>query len=140
MTTERKMTFVPAVYALPNLGESAALTLPAASSDNIPMYAAALPLTFATWKEEEQLEYLRIAILEHYVRNEGVLPFMGPIVTYLLHRSADEAPLPFTSAGVPRTPSDPTPVPHVTFVPHRWDVTRRAFLNAICSRDENTFH
>jgi hypothetical protein len=140
MTNDTKMTFIPAVYALPNTGDSTTHSFPAASPDNIPLYAAPLPPSFPTWDEAEQFAYLRDAIREHYVRNRGILPFMGKIVAYVLHRSPQEAPIPLSVEGLALTPSESGALPHISFTPHDWKVSRRLFINSICSKDENTFH
>jgi hypothetical protein len=140
MTTHRKTTFVPAVYALPKLGNSSSLSIPAASPYNIPLYAIPLPQSFVTWKSAEQNAYLENRIREHYIRNQGVIPLLGHIVIYLLHRHPEESPIPFTVHGNPIPPSGTTPLPTVTFTPHEWSIARRAFIYSICSKDENTFH
>lgn len=140
MTNEKKMTFLPAVYAVPKMGQSKCYSLPAASPDNIPLYTAPLPQSFATWAQDDQFAFVKDKVREHYTRNQGLIPFMGPIVAYALHRSPDEPPISLTVYGVPFPPSEAPQLPQITLAAHEWRITQRFFLNSICSKDENTFH
>ena len=140
MTNEKNMTFVPAVYALPDLGDSSQHSLPAASPDNIPLYACLLPYSITTWDQDEQRAYLKDRIREHYIRNRGTLPLIGRITHYLTHLNPNEPAILCSVHGDPIPPSSGTSIPDITFVPYKWTVTRRIFVNSICSKDTNTFH
>lgn len=140
MTEKKKMTFLPAVYAIPKIGAGIPVSLPSASPNHIPLHAAVLPPEFPRWDEPTQVECVGRAIREHYLRNQGCLPFMGPIVTYLLHGHPDSAPIPFSTEGPPLTASEAISVPQITFTSRESSLSRRAFIHSLCSRDENTFH
>ena len=139
MTTEKAMKFIPAVYALPKVGEEGSNSFPAASPDNIPLYAVPLPLSFATWSEDVQYAYVKERIRDHYIRNEGLLPFVGPIALYALQRSPEEEPIPLSIYGDPMTPEESQTI-RITLTPSEWQVSKRIFVNSLCSKDENTFH
>lgn len=128
------------IYALPDLEGCPPTTFPAATPEHIPQYAALLPPTFQEWDEAEQLANASSKIREHYIRNEGIIPFVGPIALYLLTLGPERTPIAFTTRGERVELPSAHPALQVTFVIKERSWLKKAFANSLCSTNDNTFN
>lgn len=138
--TKENPAFRSAIYALPNLEGSPPITLGAATVEELPFYAVLLPPAFQTWEEPARISFAQSRIQEHFARNEGFLPFIGPIAIYLLLLSPEAAPIPFNVHGERvELPSSASAL-QTRFVVKEHSLRKKALARSICSTNEGTFH